>query len=125
MKKLFLSILCMLPLLFATPVVSAVNVFGPCSGSAAQNSSVCTDVNSQDTSQNPIIHGIEITISILALLIGIAAVIIIIISGMRFILANGDANSIKTARSGIIYALICIVIAAVAQTIVVFVLDKL
>ena len=115
----------MFPLLFAAPVVSAVNVFKPCSGTAAQNSTVCTDVSSQNTSQDPVIHGIEITISIMALLIGIAAVIVIIISGMRFILANGDANSINTARSGIIYALIGIIVAAVAQTIVVFVLDKL
>lgn len=62
-------------------------------------------------------------VSILSWVVGIIAVIMIIVSGLRFILAGGDAGKVGTARNGIIYGLVGLVIVASAQTLVRFVLD--
>jgi len=70
-------------------------------------------------------NAVKQTINILSIIVGIAAVIVIIISGLRFITASGDAASVATARNGIIYAVVGLVIVALAQAIVHFVLGKL
>jgi hypothetical protein len=67
---------------------------------------------------------IKAAINILSAIVGIAAVIVIIISGLRFITANGDASSVATARNGIIYAVAGLIIVALSQAIVHFVLGK-
>ena len=61
----------------------------------------------------------------MSIIIGIAAVIMVIVGGLSLITANGDAQAIARARSSIIYALVGIVIAALAQILVAFVLNKL
>lgn len=102
--------------------VAAVDVFPACSGNAA-STDVCKNVNDPaNTGQNPIIDGLETIIVILSIIIGIASVIMIIIGGLSMITANGDAQAVARARSGIIYALIGLVIVALAQTLVAFVL---
>lgn len=113
--------------LFALNTAAAVNVFQPCGpGSRAGNSEVCNDVDSQRRSGgNPIIHDIRIIINVLAILIGIAAVIVLIISGLRIMGAGGDAQAVASARGGIIYAIVGIVIAVTAELIVAFVLKNL
>ena len=63
-------------------------------------------------------------INILSLVAGIAAVIMIIIAGLRFITANGDSSGISSARSALIYALVGLIIVAMAQIIVHFVLGR-
>lgn len=54
--------------------------------------------------------------------IGALAVLIIVIAGLRFILANGDPQSISQARNTIIYAAIGLLVAVSAEIIVTFVL---
>jgi len=54
--------------------------------------------------------------------IGALAVLIIVIAGLRFILANGDPQSISQARNTIIYAAVGLIVAVSAEIIVTFVL---
>jgi Type IV secretion system pilin len=54
----------------------------------------------------------------------VAAVIAIIISGLRYVTSAGDSNSINGAKNTILYAVIGLVIVAMAQIIVKFVLGK-
>jgi hypothetical protein len=54
--------------------------------------------------------------------IGALAVLIIVISGLRFILANGDPQTISQARNTIIYAVVGLAVAVSAEIIVTFVL---
>jgi hypothetical protein len=63
-------------------------------------------------------------VNLLTVIVGIAAVIMIIVNGLRFITAGGDSNSVNSARNGVIYALIGLVIVALAQVIVRFVLSR-
>ena len=107
-----------------TAQASAADVFPACDG-VAKNTEVCKNIAHSDSSKNPIITILKVTITIFSAIIGIAAVIVIVVSGLSFMTANGDAQAIARARGSIIYALIGIVIAAFAQVFVTFVLNKL
>lgn len=69
-------------------------------------------------------NAIEGFINILSVIVGFAAVIMIIIGGFKFITAGGDSGAVASARSTIIYALIGLVIVALAQVIVHYVIRK-
>jgi uncharacterized membrane protein YuzA (DUF378 family) len=63
-------------------------------------------------------------ISILSIVVGIIAVIMIIVGGLKFITSGGEASKTASARSTIIYAIIGIAVAVLAQLLVHFVLNK-
>ncbi len=63
-------------------------------------------------------------INILSWIVGIVAVIMIIIGGFKYVLSNGDSAGINSAKNTIIYSLIGLVVAALAQIMVQFVLDR-
>jgi hypothetical protein len=62
-------------------------------------------------------------ITILSIIIGIVSVVMIMVSGFRFITSGGDANKVAAAKSALIYALIGLAIAAMAQALVHFALN--
>lgn len=62
-------------------------------------------------------------INILSSVIGIAAVVVLMISGLRFITANGDPAKVTAAKNGIMYALIGLAVVALAQLLVHYVLN--
>jgi hypothetical protein len=64
-------------------------------------------------------------VNVLSVIVGIVAVIMIIWGGFNFITSGGDSGKVGTARSTIIYALIGLIIVALSQFIVRFVLSKL
>lgn len=68
---------------------------------------------------------IKLVLNILSVVVGIAAVIMMVIGGMRYITSGGDSNNVSSAKNTIIYALVGLVIVAVAQLIVKFVLNSL
>lgn len=63
--------------------------------------------------------------NLLAVLVGVASVIGIILGGLRFVLASGDSGSVSKARNMVIYSVVGLVIAIFARAIVVFVISKL
>jgi hypothetical protein len=69
-------------------------------------------------------HTLNFAVNTLSLVAGVAAVIMIIISGLKFITANGDAGNVASARTTLIYALVGLVVVALAQFIVHFVLGR-
>jgi hypothetical protein len=101
---------------------AAVNVFGICSNGAG-NTDVCQSKGS--TTTNPFISFIKVAITILSVIIGFAAVVVIILSGLTFITAGGDPQAVAKARGSILYALVGLVIAVLSESLVLFVLDKL
>lgn len=64
-------------------------------------------------------------INFFSLLVGIVAVIMIIIGGFQYVMSNGDSGKISTAKNTIIFALVGLIIVAMAQFIVHFVLGKI
>ncbi|HSX28000.1 MAG TPA: hypothetical protein VLF60_00945 [Candidatus Saccharimonadales bacterium] len=63
--------------------------------------------------------------SILAYFVGIASVIMIVISGFKYVTSNGDSGSVQSAKNTLIYAIVGLVVAIFAQVIVKFVIGKL
>ena len=68
---------------------------------------------------------IKTAINILLFFIGVFAVIMIVIAGIRFVTSNGDSNTVSSARNTIMYAVIGIVVAFMAFALVNFVVDRL
>ena len=64
-------------------------------------------------------------INIISLVIGIVAVIMIIVGGFKYITSSGDSGKVGSAKNTILYAIIGLVVVALAQVIVRFVLGKL
>lgn len=67
---------------------------------------------------------IEDGINLVSVVVGIMAVVMIIIGGMRFVLSDGDSGKVTSARNTIIYALVGLILVAFAQIIVKFVLNR-
>lgn len=67
---------------------------------------------------------IRLAINIFSLIVGIAAIIMIIVGGLKYIISNGESSNINSAKNTILYAIIGLVVVALAQIIVKFVLTK-
>lgn len=67
---------------------------------------------------------IRLIINIFSLIVGVIAVIMIIIGGLKYITSGGDSGNITGAKNTILYAIIGLVVVALSQIIVRFVLDK-
>lgn len=67
---------------------------------------------------------IKTGLNILSVLIGIVAVVMIIMGGLRYILSGGSQEKVTSAKNTLLYAVIGLIIVALAQIIVKFVLDK-
>lgn len=63
-------------------------------------------------------------INILSIIVGIIAVIMIIYAGFKYITSGGNQENVKAAKNILIYAIIGLVIVALAQIIVQFVLKE-
>lgn len=73
---------------------------------------------------NTLNNTIEFIVNILTIIVGIVAVIMIIVGGFRYITSSGDSNNINAAKNTIIYAIVGLIVVALAQVIVRFVLSK-
>jgi hypothetical protein len=62
--------------------------------------------------------------NILALVAGIAAVIMIIVAGIKFITSQGEPSAVGEARKTIIYTAVGLVVIVLARTIITFVVSK-
>jgi len=133
--KIFVSLALVLNLFMLIP--ASVDA---CSGSSTFNC-VCTDNNltagkglagsnslcKDQSTINPVLGAdgvIAKVTNIIAIVAGIAAVIMIIISGLLFVTAGGDPQRVATARNTIIYTLIGIVVIVMAKFIIVFIVSR-
>jgi hypothetical protein len=67
---------------------------------------------------------IKLVINIFSLVVGVVSVIMIIIGGLKYITSGGDSGNITGAKNTILYAIIGLVVVALAQVVVKFVLAK-
>jgi len=67
---------------------------------------------------------VTLVVNIFSVIVGIVAVIMIIYGGFKYITSGGDSGNITSAKNTIIYAIIGLVVVALAQFLVQFVLDK-
>ncbi len=126
-RYLLLVSLLAIPLLTIPASVSAVDVIGKnCTGRTA-SSSICVDNNPAADAENPIFgpKGILTTvINLLSVITGIVAVIIIILAGLKYISSGSNPQDVTQARERILYAFVGLIIAALAQVLVRFIIGK-
>lgn len=67
---------------------------------------------------------IATVINIFSLVVGVVSVIMIIIGGLKYITSGGDSGNVSGAKNTILYAVVGLVIVALAQIIVRFVLTR-
>lgn len=114
------------------PIAAPASVFALNSTDPNIQSSLCEGANLQvdqggcDTagSTDKVNKLIALVINIFSLVVGVVAVIMIIIGGLKYITSSGDSNNITSAKNTILYAIIGLVVVALAQFIVKFVLGK-
>jgi hypothetical protein len=95
-----------------------------CDGVDASSGGNC-DQGKLKKAEDRVSDTIKNIVNLITILVGIIAVIMIIINGFRFITSGGDSNAVASARNGIIYALVGLVVAALAQVLVRFVLNRI
>ena len=118
--------------LVAAPVIASAQSGDPdiqgklCQGAADlqfgnQPGNCQTDAEETTSKVNSLVTQI---INIFSVVVGIVAVIMIIIGGFRYITSGGDSGNVTGAKNTILYAIIGLVIVALSQFIVKFVLAK-
>lgn len=63
-------------------------------------------------------------INIMSLAVGVVAVVMIIIGGLRYITSGGESGSVTGAKNTILYAVVGLIVVAMAQVIVKFVVNR-
>jgi hypothetical protein len=67
---------------------------------------------------------INAVVSIISIIAGIVAVIMIILAGFKYITSAGDTGKVSSAKTSLIYALVGVAIVALAQFLVHFVITN-
>lgn len=128
-----LSLMAVSSLAFASlllvPAVHAADVFGDVCEGAGANSTVCKEKRAQeDGNKNPLFGPdgfITFIINLMSALVGIAAVIMIILAGLKFVTSGSNPQDVSNAREMVIYAVAGLAIAVSAQLIVRVFLEKI
>lgn len=124
-----------------TTLLLAVSLLTPVAVLATSNSVAaadCTDAKScaqagvcsvdqngcNKDPQGSVSNLVSTIINLLSLVVGVTAVIMIIIGGLKYITSTGDAGNINSAKNTILYAIVGLIIVALAQVIVRFVINK-
>lgn len=63
-------------------------------------------------------------LNILSIIVGVVAVVMIIIGGFRYVVSGGKQESVAAAKNTILYGIIGLIVVALAQVIVQFILVR-
>jgi cytochrome bd-type quinol oxidase subunit 2 len=109
-----------------TPVIAHAQIFNPNSKNQA-----CQGVGDPTTSNGCIANPeakanstLGDFVNIFSVIIGILTVIMVMMAGFKYITSNGDANRVNSAKETLTWSLIGVVIVALSQVLVHFVLYR-
>lgn len=108
-----------------TATGSSTNSTAGSTGGTASTTTGSTNSGCGSSGTSGINSLVSVVVSVLSYIVGGVAIIMIIVGGFRFIISGGDSNSTASARNTIVYALIGLAVAVLAQILVHFVLGKL
>lgn len=108
----------------STPAAAVYAPYGKVDCSKVKDGSAVCSRGAGDpiTGPNGIIRKVT---QIIAILAGAAAVIIIVLSGIRYITSAGDAEGVSRAKKTIIFAAVGLIVIATGQAIINFVLNRI
>jgi hypothetical protein len=122
------------------PVAIASADSSPCTGTAnsiatGASAAANTGGTGANSNANPVTCGTPDTsttgiqslaghiVNIFSIIVGIVSIIMIIYGGFRYITSGGDSNAVGGAKNTLIYAIVGLIIVALAQVLVHFVLS--
>lgn len=91
-----------------------------CEGLSTTSSNDCNTT----TNNSSVERIMKLVLNMFSFVVGFAAVIMIIIGGFRYVISAGDGSNTAGAKNTILYAIVGLVVVAVAQIIVRFVLSE-
>lgn len=132
MKKLIANLSLLTVLVLTPQLATAQGVFDDVcrdvSADTAQGSEIPEVCEQKDTTSNPLVgpNGTLLKVAdILLFALGIISVIMIIIGGIKYITSGGDSGKTGSARNTILYAIIGLVVAALARPLIAFIIRGL
>lgn len=127
-KMILVLAFSLVPVLLAPGMSAALD----CSKSnlSAKDAIQCGTQGASGTNQDPSAAGKNIDntiakfVNVFSVIIGVIAVIMILVGGFRYITSAGNTEKLSQAKNTILYALIGLIVVALAQVIARFVLSK-
>jgi Type IV secretion system pilin len=112
---------CLVP---ALPASAATNVFNDACQSKGAGASAACQTNGKDpiSGSNGLLTKVTKLISYFA---GASSVLLIVVAAIMYVTSEGDSGKIQSAKMTLIYAVIGLVIVAVSQSLIVFVLRNI
>ncbi len=99
----------------------AVNDNLNCGANLSFEENCNSDNTTAGTEVNTIVENV---INIISLVVGVVAVVMIIVGGLRYITSGGESGSVTGAKNTIMYAIVGLIVVAMAQLIVRFVVNR-
>ncbi len=97
---------------------------GLCGGSGLTlNNSGCSDV-ALGNPQSALNKFITRIVNLFSVIVGIVAVVMIVVGGFRYIISGGDSANVTDAKNTILYAIVGLIVVAISQFLVRFVLSQ-
>lgn len=127
-KKFFLSAAALS--IFAVPVLAPVAVHAETIQKGLNNGTCLTvngtgnDCPAGSDTEGKLNEIIKLVINIFSVVVGLVAVIMIIVGGLKYITSGGDSGNVTGAKNTILYAIVGLIVVALAQFIVRYVLNK-
>lgn len=119
--SLFAAPLAVVPAAYA----SDFNLQGSvCGGTKVELNSTTDDCTTGDEAGNRVNNAVKLGLNLFSAIVGIIAVVMIIVGGIKYITSGGESGNITSAKNTIMYAVIGLVVVALAQIIVNFVLER-
>jgi hypothetical protein len=123
MKQIILSLALALALAFMPTAMLSGQAAAACGSSSASKDRALEGIGATGSNCNDsgVTNVISAVVQILSLVVGIAAIIMVIVAGFKYITSGGESGKVANAKNTLIYALVGLVIAALAQFLVHFV----
>lgn len=111
------------------PILAPVSVYAAADIQGSLGRGACLDVSDTDCdtgdAEGSVNNIITTVINIFSLVVGVVSVIMIIIGGLKYITSGGESGNVTGAKNTILYAIVGLVIVALAQVVVKFVLNRI
>lgn len=107
-------------------LVSATPYFADATPDSSSKIAACGGLTEVDPTQDCSKKGagvdsvIKVVVKLLSVATGSVAIIMILVSGIKYITSGGDSNKVASAKNTLVYALIGVAIAAAAYALVSF-----
>lgn len=123
MKKYFIGLIMILITSFVfLPVTASAQLFDGAKDQACSGATLGGSCDS--TAGSKVNSTIKTSLNIFSAVVGIIAVVMIMVGGIKYITSGGDPSKTSAAKNTVLYASVGLVIAALAQIIVQFVLVR-